>query len=105
MATREPPVELYYDPADLDPEAPRLYISKNGSGWELRDGEGALLSGHAILPEALDAAEARSNVRFSEVIVRGASGRVEWSVRQNPECVEIARVLSQGVGLQREAAD
>lgn len=104
MATREPPVERYYDPADLDPDAPRLYISKNGSGWELRDEDGALLSAHAILPEALDAAGERSTVRFSEIIVRGATGRVEWFVQQNPECVEIARVLNQAVTLRRAAA-
>jgi hypothetical protein len=103
MATREPPVELYYDPADLDPEAPRLYIGKNGSGWELRDEEGALLSAHAILPEALDAAGERSKVRFSEIIVRGASSSIEWSVSRNPEMVEFARVLNASPLLEREA--
>ena len=105
MATREPPIELYYDPADLDPDAPRLHVSKRGGVWELRDGGGTRLSSHAKLPAAIDAALERSNVRFSEIIVRGANGGIEWSVHHNPECVEIARALNQGDTAEREAAD
>ena len=104
MATREPPVELYYDPADLDPNAPRLHVRKNCSGWELRDGGGELLSGHAELPDAIDAALERSKVRFSEILVRGASSSSEWSVSRNPEMVELAQVLNASPLLEREAA-
>lgn len=103
MATREPPVELYYEPADLDPEAPRLYIGKNGSGWELRDDGGELLSGHAQLPDAIDAALERSKVRFSEILVRGASSSIEWSVSRNPEMVGLEQVLNASPLLEREA--
>jgi hypothetical protein len=95
MATREPPVELFYDPADLDPDAPRLHIRKNGNGWELRDDDGALLGEHAQLPEAIDAALERSSARFSEILVQGARGGIEWSVHQNPGLVELARVLAR----------
>jgi hypothetical protein len=105
MATREPPVELFYDPEDLDPDAPRLYIRKDGGAWELRDGAGELLGAHVSLPEALDAAEARSRVRFHEILVRGAVSHMEWSVRQNPEMVELARALNGTTAVHREAAD
>lgn len=105
MAKRKPAVELYYDPADLDPEAPRLHIGKHDGTWELRDGDGALLSSHAKLPEAINAAEERSRVCFCEILVRGAVTPIEWSVRLNPAMVELARVLNQPVPVEREAAD
>ncbi|HLM66812.1 MAG TPA: hypothetical protein VK358_04750 [Longimicrobium sp.] len=94
MATRKPALELYYDPADLHPEAPRLHIRKHDGVWELRDADGALLSRSMLLPDVIDAALERSNVRFSEILVRGAVSPIEWSVHQNPECVELARVLA-----------
>jgi hypothetical protein len=34
-----------------------------------------------------------------------ANGRFEWSVRHNPELLEIARVVAPPVAFQREAAD
>lgn len=105
MATRESPVELYYDPADLDPDAPRLHVRKHGDTWELSDADGTLLSSHAKLPEAIDAAEARSRVRFCEILVRGAVTPMEWSVTQNPDMVELARALNGQVQAEREAAD
>jgi hypothetical protein len=95
MATREPPVELFYDPAQLDPDAPRLHIRKDDGVWELRDADGVLLSSHAKLPEAIDAAEARSNAHFCEILVRGAGSPIEWSVRLNPAMVELARVFAR----------
>jgi hypothetical protein len=95
MATRKPALELYYDPAELDPEAPRLHVRKDDGVWELRDADAALLSTHAKLPEAIDAALERSNARFSEILVRGAVSPIEWSVRLNPEMVELARVLAR----------
>lgn len=95
MAKRKPSLELYYDPADLDPEAPRLHIRKDEGVWELRDADDALLSRSMLLPDVLDAALERSNARFSEIIVQGAGGGIEWSVHQNPECVELARVLAR----------
>lgn len=95
MATREPSVELYYDPADLDPDAPRLHVRTEDGVWELRDADDALLCRSMLLPEVLDAALERSNVRFSEIIVQGAGGGIEWSVHQNPEYVELARVLAR----------
>lgn len=100
---REPPVELYYDPEKLDPCAPRLRVSKEGGTWELRDGEGVLLSRHASLPEALDAALGRAKVCFSEIIVRGSGGRMEWSVSQNPDFVELARALNRPLPAGRGA--
>lgn len=99
------PVELYYDPAELDPDAPRLHIRKDEGVWMLRDADGVLLSSHAKLPEAIDTAEGRSRICFCEILVRGAVSSIEWSVRLNPEMVELARVLNQPVALEREAAD
>lgn len=105
MATRKPSVELFYDPADLDPAAPRLYIRKDRGTWELRDPAGELLGGYAKLPEAIDAAEELSTSRFHEILVRGAVSPMEWAVSQNPEMVELARALNETVPLEREAAD
>lgn len=90
MATREPPVELFYDPADLGPAAPRLRVSKNGKGWELRDDDGLLLSAHPSQTDAIDAALERSKVRFSEILVRGSTGEAEWRVDQDPTSLELA---------------
>ena len=104
MATREPPVELFYRPEDLDPEAPRLRIDKSGGRWELRDDHGARLSSHTLLPDAIDAALERAEARFSEILVRGSSGRIEWAVSQNPEMVELARLLNETAPSRREAA-
>lgn len=98
-------VELYYDPAELDPDAPRLRIQKRDGRWELRDDEGGLLSSHSALPGALDAALNRSRLRFSEILVRSSSGRREWSYNHNPEWMDLARILNQAVASQREAAD
>ena len=105
MATREPPVELFYDPADLEPDAPRLRIGKRNGYWELRDEKEALLSCHASLPDALDAAVERSNVCFSEILVREATGRQEWSYHHNPDWMELIRLLVRTAPLQREAVD
>jgi hypothetical protein len=43
---QESGIELFYDPADLDPDAPRLRIGKIDGCWELRDDAGALLGRH-----------------------------------------------------------
>lgn len=95
MATREPPVELFYSPDDLDPEAPRLRVKRNGEGWELRSDEGSLLSKHPSQEGAIDAALVRSRVRFSEILVRGSTGRAEWAVNQKPELLKLTRALDQ----------
>lgn len=105
MATREASVELFYDPADLDPEAPRLRIGKRDGRWEVRAGGGTLLSYHLTLPDAIDAAVERSNLCFSEILVREASGRQEWSVHHNQEWMELIRLLVRTAPSQREAAD
>jgi hypothetical protein len=105
VAGREPPVKLYYDPEELEPATPRLRISKCAGIWELRDDHGALLSSHLRLPDAVDAALERSEVCFSEILVMGANGRFEWSVRHNPELLEIAKVVAPPIAFQREAAD
>ncbi len=105
MADREPRVKLYYDARELDPDAPRLRIGKRAGVWEMRDEEGALLSSHARLPDAIDAALKRSEMCFSEILVMATTGRFEWSVRHNPELVEIARVVARPVAPEREAAD
>ncbi|HEV3051577.1 MAG TPA: hypothetical protein VGX50_14830 [Longimicrobium sp.] len=102
---RNPPVELFYDPADLDPDAPRLRIGKGDGRWQLRDDDGALLSCHTTLPDALDAAAERSNVRFSEILVREATGRQEWSYHHNPDWMELIRLLVHTAPLQREGVD
>jgi hypothetical protein len=104
MATREPSVELFYDPAELDPDAPRLHIRKDDGVWELRDAGDALLSSHAKLPEAIDAALGRSRVCFSEILVRGAVSPIEWSVRLNSGMAELARALNQPDAAERDAA-
>lgn len=105
IATRQPPVKLYYDPRELNADAPRLRISKSAGLWELRDEQGAMLSRHMRLPDAVDAALARSEACFSEILVMATNGRFEWSVRHNPELLEIARVVAPPVAFQREAAD
>lgn len=103
MATREPPVELFYSPEDLDPRAPRLRVTRNGEGWELRSDEGLLLSKHPSQEGAIDAALERSSLRFSEILVRGSTGRAEWVVNQNPEWLKLTRALDQDLKRRREA--
>jgi hypothetical protein len=105
MTTREPPVELFYDPEDLDPQAPRLRISKCAGMWELRDDYGAMLSSHSRLPDAIDAALERSEKCFSEILVMAGSGRFEWSVQHNPDWLALARAVNRPVLSEREAAD
>jgi hypothetical protein len=102
---RERPIDLFYDPEELNADAPRLRISKCAGIWELRDDQGALLSSHARLPDAIDDALARSAECYSEILVMAATGRFEWSVKHNPEFVVLARAVNQPVELQREAAD
>lgn len=102
---REQRVKLFYDPAELVPDAPRLRIGKNAGLWELRADDGTVLSRHTVLPDAIDAGLERSKARYSEILFRDASGREEWSVHHNPEWVEILRMLVPDVALQREAAD
>lgn len=101
MATREPPVELFYDPAELDPDAPRLYVLWNGSGWELRDDSGGLLGTHLTQDKAVDAALRRSRARFSEILVRGSTGRAEWVVSQNPEWLKLTRAIDRDLARRR----
>jgi hypothetical protein len=105
MATRKPSIELYYDPEDLAPGAPRLRIAKKRGTWELRDEDGVLLSGHPRLPDAIDAALERSEVCFSEILVMAGSGRFEWSVQHNPDWLALARAVNQPLVSEREAAD
>jgi hypothetical protein len=93
MATREAPVERLYLPEDLAPGAPRLHVMRNGAGWELRDDAGLVLSKHPTQGDAVDAALERSRVRFSEILVRGSTGRVEWLVGQDPLTQELSRIL------------
>jgi len=105
MATRKPTLELFYDPAELDSAAPRLYVRKEAGVWNLYDGEGVLLGRHPRLPGALDAALERSERCFSEILVRTASGKHEWSVRHNPDWEWLARLLNETDAREREAAD
>jgi len=86
---------LGYDPADLDPSAPRLRVMRNGVGWELRDDAGMLLSTHPSQGDAIDRALERSRARFSEILVRGSSGETEWAVAQDPLSQELARVIRE----------
>jgi hypothetical protein len=97
--------ERFYDPADLDPCAPRLRIRKGGGLWELWDDGHVLLGGHPRLPDALDAALERSAIRFSEILVRASDDSFEWSVRHNPEMQELARLLTRFPAARQEAAD
>lgn len=101
MATRKTPVELFYDPEDLDPQAPRLCVTRNGEGWELRANEGDLLSKHSSQAEAIDAGLERSKARFSEILVRGSTGRAEWVVNQNPEWLKLARAVDRDLDRRR----
>lgn len=93
MAKRKAPPEPLFDQADLDPNAPRLYISRNGVGWELRSAEGDLLSVHDSQSIAIKAAREISNVRFSEILVEGSTGRYVWRVDQRPEWLAIVARL------------
>ena len=102
---REPPVELFYDPADLDPTAPRLRVTRNGVGWELRDDAGMLLSTHPTQDDAIDAALDRSRSRFSEILARGSTGRIEWRISQDPELLRAAESWRKERLCDREAAD
>jgi hypothetical protein len=105
MTKRKAPVELFYEPEELDPVAPRLRIAKKRGVWELRDEQGGLLSRHPLLPDAIDDALERSEVCFSEILVMAATGEFEWSVRHTPEFVELARAVNRPVFSEREAAD
>jgi hypothetical protein len=99
------PLELFYDPADLDPRAPRLRIRKRDGRWELWDEDEVLLGDYPLLPHALDAALARSAIRFSEILVLASNGAFEWSVHHNPQWMELARILNRVPSREREAAD
>lgn len=90
MAKRKAPPEPLFDETDLDPNAPRLYISRNGVGWELRSAEGALLSVHDSQSTAIDAAREISQAGFSEILVEGSTGRYVWQLDQRPEWLTIA---------------
>jgi hypothetical protein len=105
MATREPPVELFYDPDDLHPDAPRLRVTRNGVGWELRDQGGVLLGTHPTQMDAIEAALERSAVCFHEILVRGTTGRGEWVVNQDPEWMRMSRLLDSAVESQRRRVD
>jgi hypothetical protein len=102
---REASVELFYDPEELDTDAPRLRISKCAGVWELRDSQGALLGSHTRLPDAIDDALARSAECYSEILVMAATGRFEWSVQHNPDWLELARAVNRPIVAEREAAD
>lgn len=102
---REPPVELFYDPADLDPKAPRLHVGMNDGRWEVRNDCGAVLSRHSSLPDAIDAAAERSDVCFTEILVRESTGRQEWSVHHNQEWIALIRLLVRTAPSHCEAAD
>lgn len=104
MARRKA-LELYYDPAELDPGAPRLHIRKQDGVWELRDDADVLLAAYPRLPGALDDALARSATPFKEILVRAANGRFEWSVRHNPDLEWLARFMNDVTAGEREAAD
>lgn len=91
------PVELFYDPADLDPDAPRLRVDKREGKWELRGEDGTLVSTHAYLADALYAAVERSAASSAEILFRDASGRQEFSYRLNPDIVELSRLLRRSV--------
>jgi hypothetical protein len=93
MAKRKAPPEPLFDKEDLDPNAPRLYISRNGVGWELRSAEGALLSVHESQSIAIKAAREISKVQFSEILVEGSTGRYVWQVDQDPEWLAIVARL------------
>jgi hypothetical protein len=97
-------VELFYDPAELDPVAPRLRVGKNGGAWELRQDDGTLLSAHDSLPEAIDSGLVRSGECFSEILVRNSTGRQEWSVHHNPAWIDMIRWLIRTAPGEREAA-
>lgn len=89
MATREPSVELFYDPAELTPGAPRLYVRRNGTSWRLLDQDDVLLSTHPSQSDAIGAARRLSKERFSEILVRGSTDELEWRLDQDPEIAEI----------------
>lgn len=95
MATREPPVELFDDPDELDPTAPRLRVTRNGVGWELRDDAGVLLGTHPTEDDAVEAALERWKLRFSEILVRSSTGRAEWRMDQDPELLRAIEFLQR----------
>lgn len=105
MATREPPVELYYDPDKLHPDAPRLHVRRNGGDWELRDDAGEVLSSHPTQADAINAALVRSRRRFSEILVRGHTGCAEWVMNQDPKWLKLARAVSRDMARRRQEED
>lgn len=105
MATREPPVERFYDPDKLDPDAPRLYVWRNGDTWELLDETHTVLSTHADQRDAIDAALDRSQVQFSEILARGSTGRIEWRIDQNPALLELTEYWPKRRLRDQKAAD
>jgi hypothetical protein len=105
MATRKPALELFYDPADLAPGAPRLYVRRSGERWELRDEEGRVLGMHPEQGDAIEDALERSAVCFSEILVRGSTGRVEWLVDQDSEILKATEPWRKKRKAEKEAAD
>jgi hypothetical protein len=105
MATREASVELFYDPGELTPGAPRLYIRRSGSVWDIRDEDGGILSTHPSQNHAIDEARTRSRQRFCEILVRGSTGELEWRLDQDPEVAEIVDRLRGRHLRHAEAAD
>lgn len=105
MAMRELPDELFYDPADLDSDAPRLYVLRNGDTWELQDEAGDVLSTHPTRRDALEEAHQRSATRFCEILARGSNGRIEWWMEQSPAMRKATEYWRTQRSAQREAAD
>jgi hypothetical protein len=98
MATRRQAPELGYDPADLVPGVPTLYVSLNGRGWELRC-DGVLLSTHPTRDEALDAAYEQCDREFGNILAEGSTGRFVFQMEQDPVLLKLFRDLDRARGM------
>ncbi|MBB4639136.1 hypothetical protein [Longimicrobium terrae] len=97
MATRKRAPEPGYEPEDLVPGVPTLYIALRNSVWELRR-DGVLLSTHPTRVNAIDVARAHSDREFCNILAEGSTGRLVFQMSQDPKWLAIARELDRARG-------
>ncbi|HEX8395364.1 MAG TPA: hypothetical protein VF665_23645 [Longimicrobium sp.] len=98
MATRKRAPRKGYDPADLVPGVPTLYVARHGSRWHLTR-DGVLLSTHSTRIEALDIAYELSEQNFCNILAEGSTGRLVVEMDQDPQWLALAREMDRARGM------
>lgn len=94
MATRRRAPELGYDPEDLVPGVPTLYIALRNSVWELRR-DGVLLSTHPTRVHAVRTARDHTEREYCNILAEGSTGRLVLKMEQNPVLVRLYAELDR----------